>query len=262
MKAFAKAYPDRIGPAEYRDGDWAVPIRGVYYYYANGKLLPQSLRSQEADYAPTDIYVYPKDLPQWQKPSAAEVARYKAMTEAREQSTRKRSTFFFSALLRASNRQEAYNRVKQIKLFGKAFMIHYSILEEIALVEEQVLEAAKSNKEVQQWVQSITEIDAWNWRPVAGSGNLSYHSYGIALDILVKTTNTQDTYWQWAKNKYNGNWWDVSYERRTHPPSAVIKIFESYGFIWGGKWLFYDTMHFEYRPEIFILNGLPLNGQH
>ncbi|NUM57423.1 MAG: M15 family metallopeptidase, partial [Bdellovibrionaceae bacterium] len=27
--------------------------------------------------------------------------------------------------------------------------------------------------------------------------------------------------------------------------------FESEGFIWGGKWNHYDTMHFEYRPELF-----------
>ncbi|MDR3247464.1 MAG: M15 family metallopeptidase [Treponema sp.] len=39
----------------------------------------------------------------------------------------------------------------------------------------------------------------------------------------------------------------------------MIKAFESYGFVWGGKWMFYDTMHFEYRPEIFILSGLPLS---
>ncbi|MDD5211432.1 MAG: M15 family metallopeptidase, partial [Sulfuricurvum sp.] len=23
-----------------------------------------------------------------------------------------------------------------------------------------------------------------------------------------------------------------------------------YGFIWGGRWYHYDTMHFEYRPEL------------
>ncbi|MDR1839603.1 MAG: M15 family metallopeptidase, partial [Treponema sp.] len=40
-------------------------------------------------------------------------------------------------------------------------------------------------------------------------------------------------------------------------PQKVIKIFETYGFIWGGKWLFFDTMHFEYRPEILIFNGMP-----
>ncbi|MCL2443985.1 MAG: M15 family metallopeptidase [Treponema sp.] len=35
-----------------------------------------------------------------------------------------------------------------------------------------------------------------------------------------------------------------------------MKTFESQGFIWGGKWQLFDTMHFEYRPEILILNGL------
>ncbi|MDP3291618.1 MAG: M15 family metallopeptidase, partial [Sulfuricurvum sp.] len=23
-----------------------------------------------------------------------------------------------------------------------------------------------------------------------------------------------------------------------------------HGFIWGGRWYHYDTMHFEYRPEL------------
>jgi hypothetical protein len=29
-----------------------------------------------------------------------------------------------------------------------------------------------------------------------------------------------------------------------------VEIFERHGFIWGGKWFHYDTMHFEYRPEM------------
>jgi peptidoglycan LD-endopeptidase CwlK len=27
-------------------------------------------------------------------------------------------------------------------------------------------------------------------------------------------------------------------------------VFEKHGFIWGAKWYHYDTMHFEYRPEL------------
>jgi hypothetical protein len=38
----------------------------------------------------------------------------------------------------------------------------------------------------------------------------------------------------------------------------VILAFESVGFIWGGKWPYYDTMHFEYHPEVFVLGGIPL----
>jgi hypothetical protein len=26
--------------------------------------------------------------------------------------------------------------------------------------------------------------------------------------------------------------------------------------VWGGKWMLFDTIHFEYRPEILILSGL------
>ncbi len=30
----------------------------------------------------------------------------------------------------------------------------------------------------------------------------------------------------------------------------IVKELEKYGFIWGGRWYHYDTMHFEYRPEL------------
>jgi hypothetical protein len=30
----------------------------------------------------------------------------------------------------------------------------------------------------------------------------------------------------------------------------IVDVFEKHGFIWGGKWYHYDTMHFEYRPEL------------
>lgn len=33
-------------------------------------------------------------------------------------------------------------------------------------------------------------------------------------------------------------------------PLEIVHIFEQHGFIWGGKWYHYDTMHFEYRPEM------------
>ena len=35
-----------------------------------------------------------------------------------------------------------------------------------------------------------------------------------------------------------------------------IEIFEKNGFIWGGKWDLWDNMHFEYRPELILLQNL------
>jgi hypothetical protein len=37
---------------------------------------------------------------------------------------------------------------------------------------------------------------------------------------------------------------------RNRIPHRIVEIFERHGFIWGGKWYHYDTMHFEYRPEL------------
>lgn len=37
---------------------------------------------------------------------------------------------------------------------------------------------------------------------------------------------------------------------KSNSPQALIDIFEKHGFIWGGRWYHYDTMHFEYRSEI------------
>ncbi len=83
---------------------------------------------------------------------------------------------------------------------------------------------------------------SFSCRPIAGTGRLSAHGYGIALDISTKYSH----YWQWSK-PISGE--PVAYQNVI--PFAIIEIFERHGFIWGGKWYHFDTMHFEYRPELF-----------
>jgi hypothetical protein len=75
------------------------------------------------------------------------------------------------------------------------------------------------------------------WRKIAGTDRLSFHSFGTAIDINVKYSN----YWRWSKGRYR-------YQNKI--PKEIVEIFERHGFIWGGKWYHYDTMHFEYRPEL------------
>lgn len=48
----------------------------------------------------------------------------------------------------------------------------------------------------------------------------------------------------------------MPYDKRWHPPEEVVNVFENHGFIWGGKWRNYDTIHFEYRPELIIYNKI------
>lgn len=83
------------------------------------------------------------------------------------------------------------------------------------------------------------------WRTVRGAKRQSAHSYGIAIDICTKYSN----YWQWS-NKGAGEMDHIRYENKI--PQKIVEIFEKHGFIWGGRWYHYDTMHFEYRPEFLI----------
>jgi hypothetical protein len=79
----------------------------------------------------------------------------------------------------------------------------------------------------------------FNWRNIAGTNRLSTHSFGITIDINVKYSN----YWEWEKSNK-----PLVYKNQI--PYEIVEIFEKHGFIWGGKWYHYDTMHFEYRPEL------------
>lgn len=77
-------------------------------------------------------------------------------------------------------------------------------------------------------------------RAVADTGLPSVHGYGAAIDIAVG----QSDYWSWSRRRG-----DIPHRNRI--PFAVVEPFEAERFIWGGKWYHYDTMHFEYRPELF-----------
>jgi D-alanyl-D-alanine carboxypeptidase len=75
-------------------------------------------------------------------------------------------------------------------------------------------------------------------RPIAGTYNPSAHGFGIAIDVALRRAH----YWRWRPGGV------AAY--RNEIPQEIVRIFEAHGFIWGGKWWHYDTMHFEYRPEL------------
>lgn len=77
----------------------------------------------------------------------------------------------------------------------------------------------------------------YNCREIAGTNRTSAHGFGFAVDLNAKYSD----YWQWQKGHY-------AYRNRV--PWEIAAVFEKHGFIWGAKWYHYDSMHFEYRPEL------------
>lgn len=80
-----------------------------------------------------------------------------------------------------------------------------------------------------------------SFRNIAGTERTSAHAFGIALDIAPALAD----YFRWREplaaspSRY-----------RNRIPQEIVSAFEREGFIWGGRWHHYDTMHFEYRPEL------------
>ena len=81
----------------------------------------------------------------------------------------------------------------------------------------------------------------YNCRAVADTGQPSPHGYGIAIDLNTAFSD----YWYWRP--HTGR---LVYRNRM--PQEIVTIFEKHGFIWGGKWYHFDTMHFEFRPELLV----------
>jgi hypothetical protein len=84
---------------------------------------------------------------------------------------------------------------------------------------------------------------AYACRTIADTGQPSMHSYGAAIDMNISMAD----YWYWRRSSGGA----LTYRNRM--PNELVEIFERNGFIWGGKWYHYDTMHFEYRPELLEL---------
>src|SRR6202022_2379882 len=80
----------------------------------------------------------------------------------------------------------------------------------------------------------------YNCRTVADTGLPSMHAWGAAIDINTAYAD----YWLGHRSGTS----DIGYFNRI--PIELVEIFERHGFILGGKWSHYGTMHFEYRPEL------------
>jgi len=97
---------------------------------------------------------------------------------------------------------------------------------------------------------AVPSAGTFNWRKIAGTDRLSVHSFAIAIDINVKFSN----YWRWALKR------NPVPVYRNQIPLEIVEVFENHGFVWGGKWYHYDTMHFEYRPELLARQCLRKGG--
>lgn len=260
LRAYQQGYPDRIERVAFREGDWAVEIDGGWFFWAGGRLLPEAARLRQEEYSPYAFYPYSAELSPLPDFDSAQVEALRERIRLRESNPPRRHPGFLNALWRLDNRDSSWARMKTTFFLGYKVEIHRELLEDLAAVEEAIQRRIPQDDELRRFVAGIAQATAYNWRAIAGTASLSAHSYGTAIDIIPKSYGGRQAYWRWAGSNYP-DWFLLPYEKRFHPPDAFIEAFERNGFIWGGKWFYFDTIHFEYRPEILLLSGLLESGR-
>jgi peptidoglycan L-alanyl-D-glutamate endopeptidase CwlK len=138
------------------------------------------------------------------------------------------------------------------KVFGKQYPLKVTSINNVNKQFEKISKELEMLIEIHpEYIKYLEKpTGAFYWRKIENSERTSPHSYGIAMDLNTQYSN----YWIWdtgiQKNKLSQED-NIPYINQI--PCAIVSIFERNGFIWGGKWLHYDTMHFEYRPELIAV---------
>ena len=218
-----KAYPEYIkgyegGKLQLKDGTQMV--------YDDGRKKSFEQKLDDAD--PEDMFAFRYD-------------RSGAQPEYLQDAGRSRCEALFKKMYGASPAAVERNLVS-VDWFGQK--VRFTKINGADKKLRAVAEELKAHPEFKSYFKSE---GTYYWRPVRGAKRLSAHSYGMTIDI----GGNYKTYWLWS-NPGAGETSKVKYENKM--PMEIVRIFERHGFIWGGRWYHYDTMHFEYRPEILLAN--------
>lgn len=260
LKIFQEAYPDITFESEWEKNvnDWKITMtlgeKEIILYWANGAMLPEDeLKNKDLYWSLLYEYDYRKPLKEPANFTPQEIEEIKKFgSDENRKSQAGTPMFFFDEIYDSKTRGKLESHIKGISFLGFRVNVHERIVQPLKEIETKINEAAKTDKEVADFVKSISKNEAYYWRVIANTNRKSFHSLGIAIDIRPKSYKGKEVYWSWTKDKDPDGWMLTPLKNRWMPPQAVIDIFEDQGFIWGGKWIIFDNMHFEYHPELII----------
>jgi hypothetical protein len=260
LAIFRKAYPDVVFGCEFDNSyrDWKITIsvggRSGVLYWSEGRMLPENKLSQKENYR-TLLYTYQEDVfdpANFTDEDIANIQEY-ASEESRN-SGPITGPYFFDLIYDCKSQISVEEHIIKEYFLGKRLNIHERIKIPLEAVEREIKTLAKTDDEVKVFVDKLAKADGYYWRTIRDTESRSFHSIGIAVDILPIGWNRKNIYWGWRRDMDPDNWMKTPLDHRWMPPAKVIEIFEKHGFIWGGKWIIWDDMHFEYHPELIIYN--------
>ncbi|WP_295156317.1 M15 family metallopeptidase [uncultured Brachyspira sp.] len=250
------AYSNRISPPIIKNRELGFYLDEIWFNWANGKLLTDEDMTNQDKHIPFGFYSYSVNgLPKVEEETSERTQELQEYYKKRVNNTKYINNKFLNTLYDGNNEKTILKHIGTKSILGYKVRVHDYVYEPLSNVSVEVRLIAQTNKEVENFLDSLKIVSGYVWKIISKSSSISYHSYGVAFDTLPKKNYGKQIYWAWTRVN-NKAWYAVPYDKRWHPPKEVVKVFEKYGFIWGGKWHNYDTIHFEYRPELIIYNKL------
>jgi len=227
VTALATGYPKEfegleIGP----DGRVMICAAGQKFIYDDGATKTFEQRLDRPDIEDMFSQTYPLPNPTDRLPQDFDPGRYRV--EA-----------LFLALYGGSESAVARNCVR-VEFCGHTvkFNTRCGAADALRAISDDLTKVFAQKPALRVYVEKLA--GTFNWRKIAGTDLLSNHSFGTAIDLNVDKA----AYWRWQPPARLATF------SRKNWPNEIVEAFERHGFIWGGKWWHFDTMHFEYRPEI------------
>ncbi len=264
IEIFKKAYPDiQFIPTYDKEAeDWLVTIivcdaknpqkkHQEDLYWCDSKFLPKDKLDQKDNYRPL-LYNYSFTVPD---PNTFTEQDIQLIKEFTDRDNRKNSPidppFFYDLVYDCTNRESTERHIVSIPFLTLNINVHERIKEPLERVSKKIM-ALPRDEEMTKFLSTLTRTDGYAWRTVRDTQSRSFHSRGLAIDILPKNYYQRIIYWSWQKQLRPDDWYMTEISKRWAPPKKVIEIFKEEGFIWGGTWIVWDNMHFEYHPELLV----------
>jgi hypothetical protein len=208
--------------AELREGKWfGVLADGTAIPYDDGRKKSPEERLQDPDIK--DVFAQ-----RYRKGAIAAVSRED------EDPGRARLEKVFLATYGKSERQVD---VIEVLLLGQSLRVHRKVAPAFQRVFARLAKSVEKDPALRPFLTRLG--GTFTWRMIAGTNRPSPHSFGVSIDLNVALSH----YWRWQSPPSPIRWTNKI-------PQVIVDAFEAEGFIWGGRWYHYDTMHFEYRPEL------------
>ncbi len=116
--------------------------------------------------------------------------------------------------------------IVKTSFLGKQVSVHEQIVEPLKRVDTQIRTAATTNPLVEEFIRNLNSAEGYSWRQIRDTSGISFHSMGLAIDLLPRRWQNKIIYWNWEKNKGNEDWMLIPLSERWMPPDIVIDIFE------------------------------------